>query len=80
MRSETVKKTKRIEKENDFPYGANSPTEHLAFKCFCGKGKIVEEHVWGFNDHIVTLECKECLKEYSSYMGFSGNDWIRYKK
>ncbi len=80
MTSEIVEKTKRIIEENVYPNGANSPTERLVFKCFCGKGKIVEEHVWGFGDHIVVLECKQCEKKYASYMEFCGDDWIRYEK
>ena len=79
MNSEIVEKTKRILDVKN-PYGEDSATEYLAFECFCGKGKIIEEHVWGFNDHIVSLECKECLKKYSSYMSFCGNGWYRYEK
>lgn len=76
MTSEIVEKTKKIGSEH--PYGENSPNERITFECFCGKGKIIEEHVWGFGDHIVMLECKQCLKKYSSYMSFCGNDWMRY--
>ena len=80
MKSENVAKTERLRDVDEYPYGANSPTQRIAYKCFCGKGKIEEEHVWGFNDHIVTLSCKECEKKYRSYMDFSYEGWIRYEK
>ena len=46
------------------------------YKCFCKKGKIIEENVQGFNDHIAYLECEECEKKYGGYLDFTPTDWI----
>ena len=73
-----IKKTAPILEEEIYPDGANSPTIHKEYVCFCGKGKIIEERVVGFNDHYITLECSECEKKYHSFIDSSGNDWKVY--
>ncbi len=52
-----------------YPNNANSPTQHLEYKCPCGKGKIIYEHVVGFGDFSAWIECKECDKKYKVVMG-----------
>lgn len=64
------KKTKLIDEYYD------NITLVKVYKCFCGKGKIIEEDVRGFNDHYAYLECPECEKKYSSYLDFTHTDWI----
>ena len=51
----TVKKTKLLLEEKRYPDGANSPTIYKEYECFCGKGKIIEERVVGFNDHYIDI-------------------------
>ena len=66
--------TKVISSKVTYPKGANSPTYVTTYKCFCGKGKLIEERVAGFNDHFAYLKCRRCSKKYS-YVDFAGSDW-----
>lgn len=75
-----VKKTKLLKVEEKYPKGANSPTIHKEYVCFCGKGKIIEEDVIGFNDHFIDIKCRHCLKEYHDFIDIYINDWMVYKK
>ena len=76
----TVEKTKLLLEEERYPDDANSPTIYKEYECFCGKGKIIEERVVGFNDHYIDIICKNCLKKYHDFIDIYGNDWKIYKK
>ena len=78
LKYKIVKKTNKIETKDKYPDGANSPTVVQTYECFCGKGKIIDENVIGFNDRTITLKCEHCQKEYRSYIYLSGNDWKVY--
>ena len=67
--------TKLLEEKDTYPDGANSPTHVKVYRCFCKKGKIIEERVLGFNDHYAYFECDACDEKYA-YIDFAGNDWI----
>lgn len=42
---------------------------------------IKEEDITpGFNDSFVTLNCKNCLKKYHSFIDYLGNMWSLYEK
>ena len=58
-----IKKLKLIEKTDTYPDGANSPTVITKYVCPCGKGQIIDENVVGFNDRVIYLKCKNCLKK-----------------
>ena len=64
----------KIQKEDRYPDGANSPTEHIEYKCPCGKGKIFYENVRGFHDSYAWMKCKVCEKKYEIKMG-CGHFW-----
>lgn len=70
-----VKSLTLISKKDVYPGTANSPTVVTKYKCLCGEGKIIEENTVGFGDHFVSLECKNCLKKYSSYVRIMGNNF-----
>ena len=55
---------KLLIEEKVTPKGANCPTIHKEYLCPCGKGKITEDKVIGFNDLTVTIECEECESKY----------------
>lgn len=73
-------KTKMLKSKGTYPNGANSPTTITNYEFFCGKGKIVEENVRGFNYHFAEIRCKVCNKKYLESLDFSGDDWIVYEK
>lgn len=75
-----IKKLKLIEDKDTYPDGANSPTVVIKYQCPCGKGQIVDENVVGFNDRVVTLECKNCLKKYNLFIDIIGFDFRLYEK
>ena len=58
----------------------NIKTPSTYDECFCGKGKIIEERVVGFNDHYIDIICKNCLRKYHDFIDLCGNDWKIYKK
>jgi membrane protein YqaA with SNARE-associated domain len=64
----------KISESDIYPYGANSPTQHIEYKCPCGKGKIIDERVIGFGDYIAYIECKRCEKKYQVKTG-CGHIW-----
>ena len=78
--SKKISSFKVLSVNDTYPDGANSATIIKTYECLCGKGKIVEENTPGFNDHFVTLECKECLKKYRSYVDIIGYDFAFYLK
>ena len=62
--------TAKIILETDlYPDGANTPTEHIEYKCPCGKGKIIYENVRGFDDSYAFFKCKTCEKKYDFVYG-----------
>ena len=63
-----------ILKEERTPAGANRPTIHKEYLCPCGKGRIIEERVPGFDDWFATIECITCSKKYRIVMG-RGHIW-----
>ena len=65
---------KKIVKEDRYPDGANSPTEHIEYECPCGKGRIFYENVRGFHDSCAWIKCKVCEKKYEIKMG-CGHFW-----
>ena len=78
--SEMVEKTKMLSRKDKYPKGANYPTVITKYKCFCGRGRIIEEDVRGFNDHFITIKCRRCLKKYQSFIDICGNKWKVYEK
>jgi len=68
------KTAKIILREEVYPEGANSPTEHTEYECPCGKGKIIAERVVGFADYPVWIECKNCEDKYKIVTG-CGHIW-----
>ena len=60
---------KLLLKEERYPDGANSPTDHKEYLCPCGQGKIVEESVPGFDDLYITIECPQCNEKYRPVYG-----------
>lgn len=70
-----IEKIPLIERTEQYPDGANSPTVVTRYRCPCGKGELVEENTIGFNDHFVTLECKQCLKKYHPFVDIVGYDF-----
>ena len=80
MEEKIVKKTKLLKEEELYPDGANSPTIHREYRCFCKKGLIIEENTIGFSDHFITIECEKCLKKYEPFIDECGYDWLVYKK
>ena len=68
------KTAKLLIEEERYPDGANTPTIHKEYACPCGKGKIVEEHVPGFNDWYARLECNNCADKYTLVEG-NGHIW-----
>ncbi|MCH5350866.1 MAG: hypothetical protein J1F39_02730 [Clostridiales bacterium] len=66
-------------REDRYPSGANYPTTHSEYKCPCGRGKIVEERVVGFNDYYVTIECEACKDKYDIIYG-CGHLWETREK
>ncbi len=75
-----IKSLKKIKSADTYPDGANSPTVITKYTCPCGKGQIVDENVVGFNDRVITLECKKCLKTYEYYIDIIGYDFRLYEK
>ena len=71
--------TRFIKSKTIYPKGANSPTIRNYYKCLCGRGKIVEESVPGFDDSFAYFKCRRCNKKYS-YIEFTYEEWIVYKK
>lgn len=70
----------KLGEKEEYPNGANSPTIITRYACPCGNGEIVEYNTIGFDDHFVSLECKECLKKYHSSIDIIGA-WFRlYEK
>ena len=55
---------KLLLKEERYPNGANFPTTHLEYKCPCGKGKIIDERIYGFGEYYSWIQCKKCSKIY----------------
>ena len=80
MNKITIKKTNMIKEEDITPKGANSPTYKYIYECLCKEGEITEEVTPGFNDSFVTLNCKNCLKKYHSFIDYLGNMWSLYEK
>ena len=72
-------RTKLISKTMIYPKGANCPTEHYEYECACGKGKIIEENVPGFDDHYTWIACEECKKNYVLVEG-RGSIWDIYPR
>ncbi len=66
-------------KEDRYPDGANSPTEHVEYACPCGKGKVIYENVVGFHDSYAWIECEHCSKTYDVKCG-NGYLWELVKK
>ena len=66
--------TKLISSKSTYKDGANVPTYITKYKCFCGKGKIIEERIPGFDDHYAFIKCRRCSKKYS-YIDFAGSEW-----
>lgn len=77
MEKETIKKTELIKEKNK--KSGNIVENNRIYKCLCGKGKIIETRLPGFEFYI-TLECRRCEKHYHPFIDFSGNEWIIYKK
>ncbi len=73
------KTAERIESKDIFPDGANVATSCDDYKCPCGKGKIVEERVPGFDDYSIWIDCEECRKIYRVRTG-CGSIWELVKK
>ena len=82
MDGSTVRKTRLLRKAELYPDGANSPTMHYEYRCFCKKGLIIEEDVIGFDDHFITIECDECLEKYHPFIdvSFKKRKWVVYEK
>ena len=47
-----------------YPDGANFPTYHTEYECACGKGRVIEERVAGFNDWWAKIKCRWCSRKY----------------
>lgn len=71
MNDETAK---LLLKEERYPSGANSPTIYKEYACPCGKGKIIEERVVGFDDWHTHIDCAECANNYTVAQG-CGHIW-----
>ena len=65
--------------EERYPNGANSPTIHKEYECPCGCGKIIEEHVSGFWDYRVWIDCAACKEKYTLLEG-CGHIWETKEK
>ena len=74
-----IKSLKVIEHVDTYPDGANSPTVVTKYVCPCGKGQIIDENVVGFNDRVIYLKCKTCLKKYHEYIDIIGYDFKLYE-
>lgn len=72
------KPTKILEKREEYPDGANVPTQITVHKCFCGKGTINYECVPGFGDSYFVINCEECDEKYQ-YIELCGYEWKVYK-
>lgn len=77
MEKQTIKKTKFIKEKNK--KSGNIVENNRIYKCLCGKGKIIETRLPGFEFYI-TLECRRCEKHYHPFIDLLGNEWIIYKK
>lgn len=75
-----IKKLQLLERKDEYPEGANSPTIVTEYRCLCKEGKLVEYNTVGFNDHFVTLECKKCLRKFQPYVDIVGNSFKLYPK
>lgn len=78
MRREFVKIPKPIEKRDEYPDGANWPTQITVYPCFCKKGTIEHQRVPGFGDDFYTIECPICEETYD-YIEACGREWIVYR-
>ncbi|MCH5158940.1 MAG: hypothetical protein J1F33_07080 [Clostridiales bacterium] len=68
-----------ILREDRYAKGANWPTDHSEYVCPCGRGKIVEDRVHGFDDHAVYFECDDCKSKYDIILG-CGHRWETREK
>ena len=60
--------------EERYPNGANCPTIHKEYLCPCGRGKIIEERVPGFDDWYARLDCITCQEKYM-LIEWQGHIW-----
>lgn len=68
-----------ILREDRLAHGANLPTVHSEYGCPCGRGKIVEDRVPGFDDLTVYFECDDCKDKYDIILG-CGHLWETREK
>ena len=77
MEREIIKKTRFI-KDKKIKSGDIYETNSI-YKCPCGRGKIIETRLPGFEFYI-TLKCRRCEKTYHPIVDLLGSEWILYKK
>ncbi len=67
----------RGDNDHDAAGPATGATERHEYRCPCGDGTIVEEHdhIPGFRDHDVRIDCDRCRMEWRFVEGRAVRDW-----